>query len=343
MISLQDVHHMLKKTNTLVYTLKDITLTIKPREIVGIVDDQGAGNLLLRCINLLTRPTGGKIVINDVDLTTLSTNELRQARKNIGMIFQNDYLLDTKTVVDNIALPLEFSQHSVHQRQSAVQSLIELTGLQGKETLYPYQLSASEKQRAAIARALVNQPAILLCEEIGHGLEPKAKQSIVTLLKTIQQQFNLTLIIATQEMNMVKSLCHRIIMLDQGEIIEDDAVIDFLTHPKTDIAREFIQTAARRELPSQFKTRLSRHAHDKKNPLLHLAFPGATMTDPGLSDLATLFDVSIHIIQAHLEKIYASDMGVMIAELIGKADNIKEAIEALRKKDISVEVLGYVS
>jgi len=343
MIALQDVHYILKKTNTLVYTLKDITLTIEPGDIVGLVDHQGAGNLLLRCINLLTRPTSGKVLINEVDLTTLSANELNQARKNIGMIFQNDYLLDTRTVFDNIALPLELSRNSASQRQSTTQSLIELTGLQGKETLYPYQLSASEKQRAAIARALINQPAILLCEEIGFSLEPKAKQAIVTLLKTIQQQFNLTLILATQDMNMVKSLCHRVIVLDQGEIIENNTVIDFLTHPKTELAREFIQTAARRELPSQLKTRLSRHPSDTTNPLLHLAFPGTTMEDPGLSDLATLFNVSIHIIQAHLEKIHERNMGVMIAELIGKTDNIKEIIDALRKKDISVEVLGYVS
>jgi len=343
MIALQDVHHILKKTNTLVYTLKDITLTIEPGEIVGLVDHQGAGNLLLRCINLLTRPTSGKVVINDVDLTALSDRELNHTRKNIGMVFQNDYLLDTRTVFDNIALPLEFNRNSTNQRQNAVQSLIELTGLQGKETLYPYQLSTSEKQRAAIARTLINQPTILLCEDIGFNLEPKAKQAIVMLLKTIQQQFNLTLIVATQDMNMVKSLCHRIMMLDQGEIIEDDTVINFLTHPKTELAREFIQTAARRELPSQLKTRLSRQPNDTTNPLLHLAFPGTTMEDPGLSDLATLFNVSIHIIQAHLEKIHESKMGVMIAELIGKTDNIKEIIDALRKKDISVEVLGYVA
>jgi D-methionine transport system ATP-binding protein len=344
MISLQDIHQTLEKDKTLVQTLKGITLNVEQGEIFGIIGRRDAGiNRLIRCINLLERPSSGKIMIDSVDLTALSSEALKIARRKIGMIFQHTYLLESRNVFDNIALPLELESHTADSLESTVQGLVNLTDLKGKEYFYPYQLSASEKQRVAIARALANNPKILLCEEAAFGLDPKTKKSILQLLKAINQKFNLTILCITHDLNVIKSLCDRVAIFHQGEIIEQDTVLNFLTHPKTTAARDLIKSAARDDLPANIKTRLSLNPRENTHPLLRLSFVGSSMEDPGLNEVIESFDLSIHIIQAHLEPIEAGHIGIMIAKFIGQTDNIKPAIEALAKKNISLEVLGYVS
>jgi len=344
MISLHDIRQTLEKDKTLVQTLKGITLNVEQGEIFGIIGRRDAGiNHLIRCINLLDRPSSGKVMVDSVDLTALSSEALKIARRKIGMIFQHYYLLDSRNVFENIALPLELKTETSDSLESTVQTLIDLTGLKGKEYFYPSQLSAPEKQRVAIARALASDPKILLCEDVTAGLDHKAKNAILQLLKVINQKLNLTILCVTHDMSVIKSLCDRVAVFHQGEIIEQDTLLHFLSHPKTVVARDLIKSAARADLPANIKTRLSLNPTENTHPLLRLSFIGSSLEDPGLSEVIESFDLSIHIIQAHLEPVETGHMGIMIAEFIGQTDNIKPAIEALAKKNISIEVLGYVS
>lgn len=343
MISLNGVETSYKNGNAIIPALKGITLNVAPGEIVGIMGRGDSGkSALIRCINLLEPPSKGSVIIDSCNLTLLTTEELRKARQRIGMIFQHFNLLNSRTVFENIALPLELKRESKRAVQDAVQAMLTLTGLTEKANAYPYQLNNLQKQRVAIARAMINRPKVLLCEEATASLDAASKRSIVQLLKDMNAQFDLTILLITQELDVIKSLCHRALVLNEGQLVEEGSLINLLASPKTRTTREFIKHAAYLDLPIGFRNRLSLHPIENSNAILHITFIHPCAQEDTLASLVKQYNVSINIIQAHLEHIQEQSLGSMIVEMIGTTNEIDKAIQFLDSIGLYSEVLGYV-
>jgi len=241
MIQLQQIEKYYANGNhEKIHALNNINLDIRQGEIFGVIGKSGAGkSTLLRCVNLLERPTSGKIVVDGEDLTAMSMKELRRRRHQIGMIFQHFNLLATKTVFQNIAFSLQLAEKNNKEITEIVTPLLELTELSDKRNSYPAQLSGGQKQRVAIARALANKPRVLLCDEATSSLDPQTTKSILNLLQDINSNLKLTILLITHEMDVVKQICSDVALIDDGKIIENSNVIDFFTKPKTYIANKF--------------------------------------------------------------------------------------------------------
>ncbi len=344
MISLNGIEKIVRKGNIILHALKGITLNIEQGEIFGIIGRAGAGkSALIRCINLLEPPSGGAVLVDSCDLMTLTTEGLRNARRNIGMIFQHFNLLASRSVFDNIALPLELNGTPKDQIESQVRPLLELTQLEDKANAYPHQLNNGQKQRVAIARALINQPKVLLCEEATASLDPKAKQSILKLLSLINQKLNLTIVLITHELEVIKSICNRVAVLHEGEIVEQTTVLDFYSHPTSLVGKEFIKTAARNDLPTALRNRM--HPDYRKNsyPIARIAFRNSNSQQPFLAMIIQQYNLSVNIIQANTEIIHNHLIGIMVAEMVGEKEDIESALRFLEHKKLHVEVLGYAS
>lgn len=239
---------------THVQALKGISLTIHDGEIFGIIGKSGAGkSTLVRCINMLEKPTTGKVIIDDKELTAMSDSQLRAERKNIGMIFQHFNLLSSRTVFDNIAFPLELAGASKEVIRSKVDSLLELVGLTDRQFNYPSQLSGGQKQRVGIARALASDPKILLCDEATSALDPQTTKSILELLKDINKRLGITIVIITHEMAVIKEICDRVAVIEGGVIKEQGRVIDVFTNPQSETMKEFVKSVINMELPEGIK------------------------------------------------------------------------------------------
>lgn len=233
-----------------VKAVDNVSITIHDEEIFGIVGYSGAGkSSLLRCINLLERPTSGKITVDGVDLTKLDNKRLRQARLKIGMIFQHFNLVSQKTVAENIAFALKASKTPKNKIEKRVDELLDMVGLADKKEVYPGQLSGGQKQRVGIARALANNPKVLLCDEATSALDPTTTKSILNLLKKINKELNITIVIITHEMDVVKEICHRMAIMENGRIVEQGNVYDIFASPKEQLTKEFIQSVVSFDLP----------------------------------------------------------------------------------------------
>ncbi len=342
MISLKDVERVYKTSNATVHALKGITLNVKQGEIFGIIGRSGAGkSTLIRCINLLERPTRGSVIVDHCNLTTINKEALRHARRNIGMIFQHFNLLNSRTVYQNVALPLELMGLSKKEISSTVHPLLELTGLTEKANEYPYHLSGGQKQRVAIARALVNKPKILLCDEATSSLDPKTTHSILQLLRDINEKLNLTIVLITHEMEVIKSICTEVAVLHQGEIVEQGSVLALFADPKSDIAKEFVKAATRLEMPIALRRRMRPQPTSTTHPVLRISFMGQSAQEPFIAYVIQHYELTVNIIQAHLETIRDEAIGIMIVEVMGSADNIQNAIAFLESKGLHIEVLGH--
>jgi len=343
MISLQDVECTYAANQHDGLTIKGINLTILPGEIFGIIGRSGAGkSTLLRCINRLEKPTTGNVIVDQKNITLMEDNELRMARRNIGMIFQHFNLLSSRTVYENVALPLELIGATPREIELTVNPLLEMTGLHDKSKAYPYMLSGGQKQRVGIARALVNKPKVLLCDEATASLDPKNTHAILKLLQDINEKLKLTIVIITHEMEVIKTICQRVAVLHHGRIIEEDTVLKLFTEPKSDIAKEFIKSTTRLELPVIIRRKMQSHYIESGNFILRLSFTGENAQDSVIALIIKNFKLHINIIQAHLENIQGQSIGIMIIEAQGPQDNITQAIEFLTQKNLHVEVLGYV-
>lgn len=343
MISLNGIEKIVKKGNRVVHALKGITLNIEQGEIFGILGRAGAGkSALIRTINFLDPPSRGSVVIDSCDLTTLSTREIREARRHIGMIFEHFNLLNTRTVFENVALPLEILGMQKNAIVNKVRTLLNLTGLLDQEEAYPYHLNPEQKQRVAIARALATQPKILLCEEATQTLDQKAKQSILQLLREINNQLKLTIVLITHEISVIKSICSRLAVLHEGAIVEQNTVIDWYMHPKTDVSKAFIRAETQWDIPASLNNRLLESC-DNANTILRLSFSSAAAEEPFIAYVIQKFKLSVNIVQAHLETFQMHSVGIMIVEMVGDSAEIQEAITFLEHKNIHSEVIGYVA
>ncbi|MBB3188912.1 methionine ABC transporter ATP-binding protein [Halomonas cerina] len=326
-----------------VTALKSVDLHVPKGQIHGVIGLSGAGkSTLIRCVNLLERPTTGSVFVDDQELTSLSGQALNQARHRIGMIFQHFNLLTSRTVFANVALPLELMGMKRGEIRERVLPLLDLVGLADKVSQYPAQLSGGQKQRVAIARALASRPRVLLCDEATSALDPHTTGAILELLRDINHKLGLTILLITHEMEVVKSICHRVSLISEGKLVEEAEVGDFFTAPRTHLGRSFLNDFLELEPPRALIERLEEAPGEHSHPVVRLAFSGDAVSTPLISRLARECGVDVSILQAKVESIQDRTLGLMIAELMGTADETREAIDYLESHDLKVEVLGHV-
>ncbi|WP_363551206.1 methionine ABC transporter ATP-binding protein [Caldifermentibacillus hisashii] len=317
-----------------VKAVNNVSITIHDGEIFGIVGYSGAGkSSLLRCINLLERPTSGKITVDGVDLTKLDNKRLRQARLKIGMIFQHFNLVSQKTVAENIAFALKASKTPKDKIEKRVDELLDMVGLADKKDVYPGQLSGGQKQRVGIARALANNPKVLLCDEATSALDPTTTKSILNLLKKINKELNITIIIITHEMDVVKEICHRMAIMENGRIVEQGNVYDIFASPKEQLTKEFIQSVVSFDLPKA-TLRLVR------GTLVKLLFRGEVAGEGVVSETLKKFQINGNFLHGSIEYIQERPLGIFIMELTGDQEEINKAIHYIEHRNAEVEVLS---
>ncbi|KLV08527.1 DL-methionine transporter ATP-binding subunit [Photobacterium aquae] len=344
MIEISRVNKVFYQGEKEIHALRDINLTIEQGTIFGVIGSSGAGkSTLIRCVNLLERPTSGQVIVDGIDLTQLPGNELTQARRKIGMIFQHFNLLSSRTVFDNVALPLELASLPKPAIQSKVHELLDLVGLGDKHDSYPSNLSGGQKQRVAIARALASDPKVLLCDEATSALDPATTQSILELLKTINRQLGLTILLITHEMDVVKGICSEVAIIGDGELVEKGPVGDIFAHPKTELARNFIRSTLDLSIPEDYRARMMAQRTDNSYPLVRLEFTGTSVDAPLISQVAREFNIDVNILSADMDYAGGVKFGLMLAEFFGTEQAAEQAIAFMRDHNVNVEVLGYVA
>lgn len=311
--------------------VNDISLEVKKGEIFGIIGLSGAGkSSLIRCINRLEEPTSGNIFIDGKDIVKMNDKELKDARKNMSMIFQSFNLFYQKNVFENIAYPLKINGWKKEDIEKRVKTLLEYVNLSEKIFEYPANLSGGQKQRVAIARALAIQPKILLCDEATSALDPQSTKSILELLLRIRDEFNLTIILITHQMEVVKAICDRAGVIENGEIIEQDTVLKLFTSPKTQTTKNFIEN-----LP-EFTDYEKFLREDYSGFLLRLGFTKESSTKPVISELIRQKNIDVNIISGNIDKIKEGKVGHLIIEVFEK-DRIDEIKTFLEERKILVE------
>ncbi|WP_280548072.1 MULTISPECIES: methionine ABC transporter ATP-binding protein [unclassified Halomonas] len=332
-----------RSTASAVTALKHADLHVPQGQIHGVIGLSGAGkSTLIRCVNLLERPTTGTVTVDGQELTALSGPALNQARHRMGMIFQHFNLLTSRTVFANVALPLELMGMKRGEIRERVTPLLDLVGLADKANQYPAQLSGGQKQRVAIARSLASRPKVLLCDEATSALDPHTTGSILDLLRDINHKLGLTILLITHEMEVVKSICHRVSLISDGELVEEADVGDFFTAPRTRLGRDFLNDFLELDPPRALIERLEETPGPQSHPVVRLAFSGDAVSTPLISRLARECGVDVSILQAKVESIQERTLGLMIAELMGPAEKTREALDYLESHDLQVEVLGHV-
>lgn len=328
MIKIKNLTKVYKKGKHRVVALEDISLNINKGSIHGIIGLSGAGkSSLIRCINRLEEPTNGEIWINEVNLMSLNSKDLRNARKRIGMIFQNFNLLSSKTVFDNIAFPLRLSKTPEAQIQKKVESLLRLVELTDKSNTYPSQLSGGQKQRVGIARALANDPDVLLCDEATSALDPKTTKQILSLLKDINESLDITIVIVTHEMDVIKEICDYVTILEYGKIIEEGNTINIFSKPGNEITKHFVESS--NYIPKEFK----------KGIILNLSFMKNSAKEPIISKLGKDFDIEINILSGQIEYIQNEPLGKLTIGIDNTATDLDDIISYLEANNVKAEVI----
>lgn len=316
------------------HAVKDVDLGIKKGDIFGIIGLSGAGkSSLIRLLNRLEEPTSGKIIIDGVDITSLSKHELLEKRKKIGMIFQHFNLLSSRTVGENVAFALEIAKWDKSKIKARVKDLLELVELSDKIDYYPDQLSGGQKQRVAIARALANNPDILLSDEATSALDPKTTKSILELIKNIQQKLGLTVVMITHQMEVIKEICNKVAVMSAGRIVESGGVHHIFSAPQSDITKELISY-----LPSTDEKGMEILKH-KGRYIVKLKFLGAIAEEPIISQTIRKFDVDLNIISGSIDNLSTMQVGHLYVELVGDLNKQEQAIKWFEESGVIVEVI----
>ena len=344
MIKLNNITKIFTLPDKKLTALDNVSLHVPKGQICGVIGASGAGkSTLIRCVNLLERPTHGAVIIDDVDLTQLSDAELVKTRRQIGMIFQHFNLLTSRTVFENVALPLELENKSKAEIQEKTTALLALVGLSDKHNVYPANLSGGQKQRVAIARALASDPKVLLCDEATSALDPATTQSILKLLKEINRTLGITILLITHEMEVVKRICDQVAVIDKGRLIEQGTVSEIFSNPKTELAQEFISSTFHITFPEEYLENLSdTPKHAKSYPIIKFEFTGRSVDAPLLSQASKKFGVELSILTSQIDYAGGVKFGFTIAEVEGDEDAITQAKVYLMENNVRVEVLGYV-
>lgn len=324
MISFTDVRKVYNQGSQKVVALDGVSLFVKPGEIFGVLGQSGAGkSTLIRCVNQLEKPTSGSVVVDGQEMTKLSGDKLRHARQRIGMIFQHFNLLSCRTVVENIAFPLEVMGYSRLKRRAKVEELISLVGLTGKADAYPAQLSGGQKQRVGIARALAGEPKVLLSDEATSALDPQTTRSILDLLRDLNKRMGLTILLITHEMAVVKQICDSVAVLNAGKIVEKGYVSDLIAKPESFLSQEFFP---------------HRNGYKPKPGAIiaTIAFAGEQASQPIFATLARNFDVDVNILSGSVETVGDRRVGQFHVELEGQ--KVTQALKYLHEAEFEVQV-----
>lgn len=308
-------------------------MTVQKGEIFGIIGHSGAGkSTLLRCVNLLEKPTSGTVNVGGVELTGLSERQLQTQRRRIGMIFQHFNLLSMSTVRDNIAFPLVLAKLSKTELNKRVDELLKLVQLEDHADKYPAQLSGGQKQRVGIARALANNPDVLLCDEATSALDPQTTNSILSLLLDINEKLGITILLITHEMNVIRSICDRVAVVDQGEIVEMGDVLHVFLKPEHPVTRDFVDQVADSGGIGQL-------LRERAGRLLRMSYIGDLTYEPILYNAVKPTSVQFAILQGTVSRMKQTPYGQLIVELIGSDAEIERVIAVLRKDGLEVEAV----
>ncbi|HEL0423370.1 TPA: methionine ABC transporter ATP-binding protein [Streptococcus equi subsp. zooepidemicus] len=346
MIQLDHIDITFHQKKRVIEAVKDVTLHINQGDIYGIVGYSGAGkSTLVRVINLLQQPTKGSIRIDgevtfDQGKVQLSANSLREKRRDIGMIFQHFNLMAQKTARENVAFALRHSRLSKTERETKVTELLELVGLSERADNYPAQLSGGQKQRVAIARALANDPKILISDEATSALDPKTTKQILALLQELNRRLGLTIVMITHEMQIVKDICHRVAVMQQGTLIEEGSVLDIFSNPREPLTQEFIKTATGID---EALEKINQQDIVKELPanaiLAQLKYAGTSTDEPLLNQIYRQFEVTANILYGNIEILDQVPVGEMIVVFEGAAASIEAAEKALHEAGVDVTIL----
>lgn len=329
-----------------VQALKGVDLEINPGEIFGVIGLSGAGkSTLIRIINMLERPTSGSVFVLGREMTKLNEKQLREARHEIGMIFQQFNLLSSLTVADNVAFPLMLDPKADKKSvRSRVIELLQMVGLEDKADVYPSQLSGGQKQRVGIARALATNPKILLCDEATSALDPKTTSSILKLLQELRQKLGLTIVIITHQMEVIKGCCDRVAVIDGGVISEMGTTLEIFSTPKQDLTKRLVSAAVRHDVQELLETRTFHDEYRLGDKLcVELMFLGKKANDPVIVDVSLATKTEISILGGCINHIQREPLGILVTEIVGTKDKIDAAYALLQERVFKVTKLGYES
>lgn len=343
MISIEGLRKQFMANKSAIHAVDDLSLTIKDGEIYGVIGYSGAGkSTFVRLLNRLEEPSGGRIVIDEQEITALNTKQLRLARQEIGMIFQHFNLLWSRTVKDNIAFPLEIAGIPKSKREERVMELIGLVGLSGREDAYPSQLSGGQKQRVGIARALANNPKVLLCDEATSALDPETTNSILDLLVDINEKLGLTIILITHEMHVIRKICNQVAVMENGKIVEQGDVLDIFLRPKQQVTRKFVEQVMGTEDENDSVNTLIESYDQGKIVRLH--FIGETTNQALISHLSRNYQVDINILQGKITQTQRGAYGTLFVQMNGEKEELDNAVRFVEEEtSVEVEVIRDVN
>lgn len=318
----------------------DVSLKIEKKDSFGIVGFSGAGkSTLVRCINLLQKPTEGEVIIKGENFLNLSNKELRKRRKKIGMIFQHFNLLNNITVLDNVIFPIRKDNISKKEKVEKAQKLLELVGIGDKAKAYPRELSGGQKQRCAIARALASDPEILLCDEATSALDPKTTKQILALLQEVKEKIGLTIVIITHQMEVVKDLCNKVAVMQDGKVVEEGTTLEIFSNPKNKLTKDFVETSTNvNQTIEEVKNNIASLKADES--LVKLSYIGENTTEPVINEIYEKFSIKTNVLAGNIEFITGVPVGNLIVTFKGDREKIDQAVEYLIKGGTNVTFLG---
>ncbi|QGQ47897.1 methionine ABC transporter ATP-binding protein [Metabacillus sediminilitoris] len=339
MITLQNVKKIYSTKAGNVTAVNNINLEISKGEIFGIIGYSGAGkSSLIRLLNGLEKPTSGSIHVAGSQIDAIGGAKLRKARLEISMIFQHFNLLWSRTVRENISFPLEIAGVKKTERLKRVDELIKLVGLEGRENAYPSQLSGGQKQRVGIARALANNPKVLLCDEATSALDPQTTDSILDLLVDINKRLGLTIVLITHEMHVIRKICHRVAVMENGEVVEQGDVLDVFRNPKQPITKRFVKQVTEPEETNEVVAHLLELY--PKGKVIQLSFVGESTEKPLITNLIREFAIDINILQGKISQTQNGSYGSLFIHLDGEEQELNRALEYIYNQHVEVEVIA---
>ncbi len=339
-IQLDNVSKQYKTANGSLTAVDNVSLTIQDREIFGIIGYSGAGkSTMIRLLNGLEKPTSGDVLVNDVNISKARGNALRNARHHISMVFQHFNLLWSRTVAENIAFPLEIAGVKKDVRQKRVKELIALVGLEGRDDAYPSQLSGGQKQRVGIARALANNPTVLLCDEATSALDPETTDAILDLLVSINEKLGLTIVLITHEMHVIRKICHRVAVMEKGKVVEQGDVLEVFQNPQAPITKRFVTQVTSTGQKESVAQMLEDY---REGQLIKLFFVGDQTEQPVITEIIRKFAVDVNIVHGNISPTKSGPYGTLIVQLTGSDADVAAAIQYLENKGIKSEVISDV-
>ena len=333
MIIFENIKKTYIKNKQQVHALNDINLTVDTGDIYGLIGWSGAGkSSLIRLVNQLEKPTSGTVTVDGVDLNKLDTKAQREHKKKIGMIFQHFNLLESKTVAQNIAIPLVLQGLKRDEIDRRVDAMLSYVDLAGKKQSYPSQLSGGQKQRVGIARALITEPTILLCDEATSALDPQTTLSILKLLKQINSERNITILLVTHEMEVISSICNKVAVMEKGQVIEKGTVLDIFSAPQQETTKKFVSTVINAEIPEAVLSSLA-----EQENIFRLEFLGNSAREPVVNELILKQLVEINILFANMREIGGVVLGSMFIQMNGIETDVEKALAFLQDRGVRVE------